>query len=43
MRIGVLMWAAASLVFLLAAALVVSIVLTVTARQRAQAARSPWP
>jgi hypothetical protein len=43
MRIGVLMWAAASLVFLLAAALVVSIVLAVTARQRARAARSPWP
>jgi hypothetical protein len=36
------MCAVASLVWLLAAALVVPIVLAVTARQRARAARFPW-
>jgi hypothetical protein len=42
-RAGILMSAVASLLSLLAAALVVSIVLALTARQRARAARSHWP
>jgi hypothetical protein len=40
--VGTFMCAVASLVWLLAAALVVPIVLAVTARQRARAARFPW-
>jgi Domain of unknown function (DUF4328) len=42
-RAGMLMCAVASLLCLLAAALVVPIVLALTARQRARAARSHWP
>jgi hypothetical protein len=41
-RAGAFMWALASLLWILAAALVVPIVLALTARQRARAARFPW-